>query len=471
MILLIRFSMWRRSHYASQMASAQAAFDAESTLNGRKKEMRTHPRGLTKLTATLAVVAMSFGLAACGGSSDTGGAGDKNGTVWMSVDPLVFDGLQKEIVKEAADQGITVDIQKVTDINTLIMTKIQAGDTPDIALIPQPGVVADIVSRDAAKPIDFLDASATSDMVPGTLDAGTVNGTLYGLLVSMNVKSLVYYPKKAWDAAGYTAPDSLDGLLALTDQIKADGGTPWCLGIESADATGWPATDWFEDLIMRYGGADVYKQWVTHELPFDSDVVKQAADYFGKIAFTDGNVAGGKESIASTGFGDADNPMWKNPPGCWLLKQGNFIVSKDFMPADVIANVDENIGVFGFPPATAGGDDPTLGGGDMAVMFADDDSTKAVMKIMADKQVGVQAAPSSSFISPHTSFDVSLYPNDLTRQIADVAYKSTTLLFDGSDSMPGAVGTAFWQEATAWLSGQEDIDTALKNIDQSWPSS
>jgi alpha-glucoside transport system substrate-binding protein len=434
--------------------------------------MRTTSRGRTKLLAAVAAASLSFGLAACGGD-DGGGAGDKNVTVWMSVDPLVFAGLQKEIVKEASAQGITVDVQKVTDINTLIMTKIQAGDTPDIALIPQPGVVADIVTRDAANPLDdVLDMSALqSDMVPGTLDAGTVDGKLYGLLVSMNVKSLVFYPKKAWDAAGYKAPDSLDGLLALTDQIKADGTPPWCLGIESADATGWPATDWFEDLIMRIGGPDVYKQWVTHELPFDSDEVKAAAEYFGKIAFTDGNVAGGKGSIASTGFGDADNPMWENPPGCMLLKQGNFIVSKDFMPSNVIANVDENVGVFGFPPATAGGENPTLGGGDMAVMLADDDSTKAVMKILADKTVGVQAAPSSSFISPHKSFDVSLYPNDLTRQIADVAYTSTGLLFDGSDSMPGAVGTAFWQEATAWISGQEDIDTALKNIDESWPAS
>jgi len=433
--------------------------------------MRAAQRGRTKAMALLTGLALSaFTLTACGGD-DGGGADDKNVTVWMSVDPLVFDGLQKEITKQASAQGITVDLQRVTDINTLIMTQIQAGDPPDIALIPQPGVVADIVARDAANPLDFLDDATLSDMVPGTLDVGTVDGELYGLLVSMNVKSLVFYPKKAWDAAGYEAPDSLDGLLALTDQIKADGNAPWCLGIESADATGWPATDWFEDLVMRLGGADAYNQWVKHEVPFDSDVVKQAADYLGQIAFTDGNVAGGRGSIASTGFSAADDPMWKAKPGCWLMHMGNFIVSKDFMPAEIVANADENIGVFGFPPATAGGDNPTLGGGDMAVMMSDDESTRAVMQILADQSVGVQAAPTSSFISPHTSFDATLYPNDLTRAIADVAYNATIWLFDGSDSMPGAVGTAFWQEATAWMSGDVDIDTALKNIDESWPAS
>ena len=117
------------------------------------------------------------------------------------------------------------------------------------------------------------------DMTPGTLEAGQFDGTQYGLMVSMNVKSLVFYNKQAWDEAGYEAPETLDDLAALTDQIKSDGGTPWCFGIESGPATGWPVTDWYEDLIMRFGGADTYEQWVTNEVPFDSDVVRQAADY------------------------------------------------------------------------------------------------------------------------------------------------------------------------------------------------
>jgi alpha-glucoside transport system substrate-binding protein len=94
------------------------------------------------------------------------------------------------------------------------------------------------------------------------------------------------------------------------------------------------------------------------------------------------------------------------------------------------------------------------------------------MKIMADKQVGKQAAPSSSFISPFKDFDPSLYPNDLTRSTADVAYKASTFLFDGSDVMPGEVGAGtFWKDMTSWISGGESLDTALKNIDQSWPTS
>ena len=208
-------------------------------------------------------------------------------------------------------------------------------------------------------------------MLPGTLEAATINGKLYGLLVSANTKSFVWYPKKAWDAAGYKAPTTIDELNALTDKIKADktATAPWCLGIESSAATGWPATDWFEDLIMRYGGTDGYNKWVTHQIKFDSPLVRQAAAEFEKIAFTDGNVLGGRKSIASNNFGTAGNAMFDPKPGCMLYKQGSFITT--FFPKNVQADLASNVGVFYFPPATAGGEKPILGGGDTAVLLKD----------------------------------------------------------------------------------------------------
>jgi len=264
-----------------------------------------------------------------GGGSPTGQASGSTVTIWTSMDQPVIDGLKAGLAPLAQAKGITVNWQKIDNINQVIMTKIQANDVPDIAMIPQPGVVADIVKRNKATALDnILDMnSLKSSMLPGTLEAGTVNGKLYGLLVSANTKSFVWYPKKAWDAAGYTAPQTIDELNALTDKIKASGTTPWCLGIESAAATGWPATDWFEDLVMRYGGADQYNQWVKHQIKFDSPLVRQAAAEFEKIAFTDGNVPGGRKAIASTSFQKAGTPMFDAKPGCMLYKQGSFITT------------------------------------------------------------------------------------------------------------------------------------------------
>ena len=201
----------------------------------------------------------------------------------------------------------------------------------------------------------------------------------------MNVKSLLFYPKKAFEAAGYEEPQSLDELTALADQIKADGGTPWCLTMESGDATGWVATDWFEDLVMRFGGADYYNDWVSHEVPFNDSTVQEAGEYFEGVFATDGNVYGGREAITATAFADAARPMFdEGGPSCWLLKQGSFFVGQDFLPEEIYANVDEELGVAGFPPAEAGGENPVLGGGDLAVMLSDDEATKTAMNLLAE---------------------------------------------------------------------------------------
>jgi alpha-glucoside transport system substrate-binding protein len=439
-------------------------------------------RGPT-LFKTMAVVGVTMAMTtAClsSGSGGGGGGGAPSGqasgstvTIWSSLDQPTQDGLKAALTPKAQAQGITTNWNKVDNINQVIMTKIQANDTPDIAFIPQPGVVADIVTRGKATPLDdVVDVnSLKSSMLAGTLESGTINGKLYGLLVSANTKSFVFYPKKPFEAAGYKVPQSLDELNALTDKIKADktATAPWCLGIGSQAATGWPATDWFEDLVMRYGGADQYNQWVKNKIKFQSPLVKQAAAEFEKIAFTDGNVLGGRKSIASNPFGTAGNPMFDPKPGCMLYKQGSFITT--FFPKNIQANLDQNVGVFYFPPAKAGGEKPILGGGDMAVLLHNTAGARAVMKLLADKSIGEQAM-NSSFLSPHKDFNVSLYKGTIAQEAAKITYSSSIFLFDGSDQMPGAVGAGtFWKDMTAWISGQESLDQALKNIDASWPSS
>jgi alpha-glucoside transport system substrate-binding protein len=309
-------------------------------------------------------------------------------------------------------------------------------------------------------------------LVPGALDAGRVDGELYGLLTSMNVKSLLFYPKKAFDAAGYEVPDSLDALTALADQIRADGGTPWCLTMESGAATGWVATDWFEDLIMRIGSPEDYNKWVDHEILFDSPLVREAAAYFEEVAFTEGNVYGGRESIAATPVDRAARPMFAaDGPDCWLLKQGSFVASPDFLPDEIYQNADEELGVAGFPPAAAGGENPVMGGGDLAVLLSDDPDAAEAMRLLSQVDIGDVAATNSGFLSPHKTFDTSLYANETIRSIAGVAYDSTAFLFDGSDAMPAEVGAGtFWKEITAWVIGDTSLDDALAAIDASWPS-
>src|SRR4051812_38974295 len=222
----------------------------------RSPRMRIPVKKSTTLLG-VAALAASLGLTACGGDDGGSGSDSDTVTIWSAVDQPIQDGLLKALESKVSGDGIKVSWKKVDNINQLIMTKIQAGDTPDIAFIPQPGVVRDMVDFGAARSLDdIVDIDCLGQsLVPGALEAGTVDDRLYGLLVSANVKGLVFYNKQAWEEAGYpTDVETIDDLNALTEQIKADGRVPWCMGIESDTATGWPATDWLETLVAKYGG-------------------------------------------------------------------------------------------------------------------------------------------------------------------------------------------------------------------------
>jgi alpha-glucoside transport system substrate-binding protein len=419
------------------------------------------------------VAAVTAAVTGCS-SSSSGGSNPSTITIWSSMDQPVIDGLAAKLNPLAKAKNITVKWLKIDNINQLIVSKVQANDPPDIALLPQPGVIKDLASKHKITALDGIVDLGTlkTSMTAGTLDvAKGDDGKTYGLMIAMNVKGLVFYPKKAFDAAGYTAPKSLDEFNALTDKIRADGHTPWCLGIESSTATGWPATDWFENLVMRYGGIDVYNQWISHQVKFDSPIVRQAADEFQKIAFTNGNVLGGRKSIASNNFGTAGNAMFDaKGPGCFMYQQGSFITG--FFPKPIQAALDTEVGVFGLPPATVGGDNPIEGGGDTASIYKDSKNAEEVMKLLAQTDIGTTAASNgSSFLSPHKDFPLSNYPLKITQAEAQFAYSATAFGFDASDAMPGAVGSgSFWKEMTAWIAGQESLDAALKRIDDSWPS-
>ena len=437
-----------------------------------------------RFAAVAATAAMA--LAACGGGSSestaasaapAGSAAAAGGTVtiWTSVDQPVMDGLKAGLEPLAKAQNITVEWQKVDAIDQLIITKAQAGDLPDIAIVPQPGIVQKLVDLGVAKPLEgVVDmANLKSITVPGEIEAGIMSdGQLYGLLTSMNVKGLVWYPKAAWEAAGYQAPKSLDELVTLTDEMVKNGQTPWCNGIESGGATGWPATDWMENLVMRQAGVEAYNKWVKGEVKFDSPEFRNAAAYFEKLFFNDKNVNGGQKAIPATSFGDASKGLFTDPkkPDCMMYMQGSFITG--FFPENIQKDLDNQVGVFALPGIKAGEAPPVEGGGDLSVLLSDNPAAGTVMNLLTDPSVGVPAAKNSSYLSPFKTFDVANYPGAITQQIAKIAYDASYFLFDGSDAMPPEVGAGtFWTDMTAWISGEESLDDAIANIDASWPAS
>jgi alpha-glucoside transport system substrate-binding protein len=434
--------------------------------------MRT--RGIRVVAVAAAAVLVTAGCLEEGGDSGGGssGNGDKQVEILFGFGGDQSKAFQASLDTWAKSNDVTIKYSEASQsFDTLVRSRVAGNNLPDIALFPQPGVMMDIAKSGKLRDLTgIIDVNAIkTTLVPGELDAGTsTDGKVYGAPMSMNVKSLVWYPKKAFEAAGYKVPTTTAELMTLTDQIRGSGTAPWCIGIESSAATGWAATDWMEDYVLRIGGPETYDKWVKHEIPFNDPVVKQAADQFGKIALTEGNVFGGRKAIVSNAFSTAANPMFDSPPKCFLHRQGNFITQKGFFPDRIRTAMDTEVGVFQLPGTTAA-DKPVLGGGDLAGAFSDDDATKKVISfITSDKFNG--GTKEGSYISPHKTFDVSQYPDETTRTVAKLAYGATVFRFDGSDQMPGAVGAgSFWKGMVAWISGQKSEEQVLNDIEASWP--
>ncbi|MFV0252374.1 MAG: ABC transporter substrate-binding protein [Beutenbergiaceae bacterium] len=435
-------------------------------------------------SAVLATIAV--GLAGCLQDPNAGGGGedgveanadnnspDGDGVVTISGS---FGGAEAERFAESLaviEQETGIDIQYTPDTNfvTNIRQRASAGEAPDIGLFPQPGGLLDLASDGLVQPIDtYLDFDQLDrTLVPGFLESSRLNGRVYGAPIRMAVKSLVWYPRAPFDSGGYSAdPASVQELMATSDQIKSDGIAPWCMGWNDAANTGWVGTDWLEEYMLRMHGPDVYDDWVSHQIPFNDPLVVEALDAFGELALTDGNVRGGATGIENTSFAESFLPALENPPLCMMERQGNFLTS--FLPDSTQANLDEEIGVFLFPPYEGGyAGQPILGGGDLAALFnGNDEDAITVMRFLTSDEFGVPWAQAGGWLSPHRTFDVNLYPTEAERSTGQFVAEADVFRFDGSDLMPSAIGSdAFWDAMVDWVGGA-DSQTVLTEVEEIW---
>lgn len=406
-----------------------------------------------------------------------GGTADNDKTVTILG---AFGGDEEKFFNESlkeftAKTGIKVQYTSDQDFTTTIKSKVSSGDSPDIGLFPQPGGLLEMADQGKVQPIDtYMDYDAlNTSLVPGFMDASRHKGRVYGVPMRMAVKSIVWYPKAAYTAGGYTkAPKTIQELQATANAVKAKGIAPWCEAWNSDQATGWVGTDWLEQYMLDMYGPDVYDEWTSHKIPFNDPRVVKALDEVGKTIKGPGLAYGGVKTILSTKFGEAFNPAFPDSgaPKCMMLRQGNFATT--FFPKKVQKSIDSQIGTFPFP-TYAGGykGTPILGGGDLAGLFnGNDPDAQKVMEFLGSKEFGTPWAKAGGWLSPHKTFDASAYPDDTTRAIAKMATSATVFRFDGSDLMPKEVGSGtFWTGMVNWLNGTQSSKAALDAIEAGWP--
>ena len=398
----------------------------------------------------------------------------KGTTVTMSGPFTAADAVKfNASVKSFEDlTGIDIQYAGTKEFETSIKITVDGGNPPDIADFPQPGLLSTFVK--AGKIVDasqFISAAwLKKNYNQSWLDMATITGPkgpiTAGVWQRVNAKSLIWYPKKAFDAAGYKIPTTWDELLKLSDQIVADGDSPWCVGLESGTATGWVATDWMEEIMLRTTTLENYDKWVKGELKFSSPEVTNAAKVMSDLWFKDNYVLGGRASIVTTSFGDAPKPMFTNPPKCWLHHQGNFITS--FFPPTVKAGVDYDF--FYMPPIDAKYGKPVLVAGDLMAAFNDRPEVRAVLSYFSSGLSVETWIKSNGAISPQADSSIDWYANDVDRGVAKIIRDASSVRFDASDLMPGQVGAgSFWTGMTSYVAGTVTLDQALKEIDAAWP--
>lgn len=387
-------------------------------------------------------------------------AGDGQVIIYGGYGEAQAKAFQSELDAWSETSGIKVTFTSLASFDTDIKTKVTAGQEPDIAMWPQSGGLLDM--SDSLLPLSEVTdiAPAQASLVPGWDTLAVKDRAVYGLPVSANlIKTLVFYNPAEFEKHGYNVPTTDAELTALTAKIKADGsGYPWCAGIESGGATGWAITDWLEQYVLDYNGVDVYNKWITGEVKFDSPEVTKAADKVAATLLAEGQVNGGGAAMATDNFGNT-KPLFetggKAKGQCFLLRQGSFIT--DFFPdaikAEVAAGDYTHANVFPLP-APEGAQAGVLGAGDLAAAFHNDADVAKVLDFILSDKVGTVMAADGSFVSPHKTFDTSLYKPGFAQTIGQAMATADFFGFDASDRMASAVKEQFWLSATRWVVGE-----------------
>jgi alpha-glucoside transport system substrate-binding protein len=389
---------------------------------------------------------------------------------WLGPDQELVENV---LAYFAAATGADVRYAGSDSFEQQIVVDAEAGSAPNVAVFPQPGLVSDMAARGFIAPLGDDTANWVKDNYAAGqswVDLGTFSGPqgddgLFGLFYKVDVKSLVWFNPENFEDFGYEIPTSMEELKTLTDQMVEDGNTPWCIGLGSGGATGWPATDWVEDMMLRTQDPAVYDQWVSNEIPFDDPRVVGAIEEFGYFARNDDYVSGGAGAVASTDFRDSPKGLFASPPQCMMHRQASFIPA--FFPEGTEMGLDADFFYF---PAYEGKElgNPVLGAGTIWSITNDSDGARALVEFLKSPIAHEVWMAQQGFLTPHKGVNTELYATDTLKKMGEILLSADTFRFDASDLMPGGVGAgSFWTGMVDYAGGKPAAEVAT-DIQSSW---
>ncbi len=408
-------------------------------------------------------ISMAVIAAGCSGSSDAEPQHsiDVFGS-YLGVDAESFINSMSQFEFET---GIKVNYTGSANFVDDLRGRVQSGvDEPDIALVPQPAVIDELIELDAI--MELSQATAESVRFNYDLDDFDVTNDAHVVPYRSTIKSVVWYRPEVFDEHQLSVPETFDDLVELVEEIDSTTGiAPWCFSIFSGSATGWPATDWVEDIVLRRAGADAYDEWVTGERAFDDDAIRNAFIEFEDLVLNNGRSAGDLRSILNVEVANTSEPLFTNPAGCALYKQASF--AESWFPAGTEVGPDGDVDFFILPATEPGQIDPLVIGGDGAVQFNDREEVNRLMTYLSTPAGAAYWAGTGAFVSARTNVDHETFYRGASQRLSQVLVDVPVSRFDASDVMPASVGSdLLWTQITAWIAGTITLDELVTSVDE-----
>jgi alpha-glucoside transport system substrate-binding protein len=370
------------------------------------------------------------------------------------------------MVKPFEDRtGIKVEYEGTRDINAVLTTRVQAGNPPELAGLPGPGQMFEFAKSGKLVQLDnILDMGTMKQQYSSNwVKLGQYNGKTYSIFIKTALKGLVFYDPKDFSAKGYQVPTSWDQLMSLQSQIASSGTAPWCIGLESGSSSGWPGSDWVKEIVLSQSGPDVYTQWWQGKLKWTSPEIKKAWQTFGQI-IAPGNVYGGKQYMLSTNFGDAGQPLFQNPPKCYLHNQGSFMTDF-FTKYSTMPKPIDDFKFFALPDVNTQYAGARVVAGDLFGMFKDTPQARELIKYLTTPEAQSIWVKRGGAISPNNKVSPNDYPDELSRSIGQSMIQTKIPEFDAGDLMPAAMQSAYWKGVLDFVSDPSKLDSILANLD------
>jgi len=414
---------------------------------------------------TLSMVAM-FTAVACGtGSSQNAGTVHFLG-VWSGQELTNW----LAVLKPFEDQtGIKVSYEASRDQDAILTSRVAAGNPPDVAGAPSPALLTSfakqgkVVALNSAVDMTALQADTADSWIK--LGEPLGDGKLYETFAWADVKGLIWYNPKNFQAKGYNVPKSWDELMALQSQIKSGGTTPWCITVESGSATGWPASDWLKEIVLSQSGPTVYDQWVAGTIKWSSDPIKLAFQTFGSILGpNDSNVYGGSQQIIATNFGDVGTPMFKSPPKCYMLNQASFI-STFFTSAVPGVQPGTDFNYFPLPDISSQFTGAHVVAGDTFSMFKDTPQARKLIQYLTTADAQAIWVKAGGKIAVNKNVPIADYPDPLAKEESQIIANTQIAKYDATDQMPADMKAAAWADLVKFIQNQGSLNSLLAHLD------